>query len=97
MREYVEEEVVRKVDRLAKKTCDICGKTVKPHQYHDDDWTASAFDVSKTIIEYHSGHSYPGDGFMGEIYHYDICPDCFEKHLIPFFESLGAEPQVEDV
>jgi len=29
-----------------------------------------------------------------KIIDYDICPDCFENKLMPFFESCGAKPEI---
>lgn len=31
-----------------------------------------------------------------EVTSFDLCGECFEKKLVPFLKSLGANPTVED-
>ena len=37
------------------------------------------------------------DGGESKTTSFDICPKCFKEELIPFLESKGAKPEIEEV
>lgn len=77
--------------------CDICG--ARGHQagpWEDSAWSASPFEVSKTSLFSERGSAYPDGGGHVETIAADICNACFEKHIVPFLESLGVECRREE-
>jgi hypothetical protein len=79
-------------ERNSKKICDICKKE---SSYHSRNWGNDSFNVKEVEIKMNEGHAYP-DGSFGEYIIYDICPDCFKNKIIPFMDSLGAKPRIEE-
>ena len=90
MRHYETVTIPAKTDkRLAKTTCDLCGKEAK-----HGNWESSSYDVNETEIKVtvrqKDGCSYPEGGY-GTDYTADICPACFKNKLIPWLESHGCK------
>jgi hypothetical protein len=70
--------------------CDLCGATT-----HNYDWSPGQYDVTKPEVTLRIGSNYPEGGNHTETI-LDICPDCFEKKLIPWFKSQGGTPRIEE-
>jgi hypothetical protein len=86
MREYEEytEEVKRK--RQIARICPACGKRNKTDL---PDWDVDHH-ISKSVnISIEHRESYGGSG-SSETRSYDICPECFDKHVVPLMESLSV-------
>ena len=79
------------VSRHTKTTCDLCGAVSDS----PDNWAGEPYAIEETELtvcvkhkdgtEYHHGEGY------GTIYDVDLCPECFEKKLIPWLVSQGAK------
>jgi hypothetical protein len=83
-REYKQVDVPARTEkRLARITCDICGREGK-----DDDWEARGYDVCEVEVRHKQGVNYPDSGDGDEI-DLDVCPECFREKLVPFIESFG--------
>ena len=72
--------------RTIKVECDLCKNEIKRGWYA----------VSEVIIQYEHGTSYP-EGGSSEIDKIDMCPECFKNKLLPWLESLGVKPRVEEI
>ena len=74
--------------------CDICGKiaSLSNDTYV---WGKDYYDRIGTSVSYSSGYSYPEGGTITET-KFDICPECFKTHIIPFMATLGAVPRKEE-
>lgn len=72
-------------ESLVETLCDICRKP----------FTEGYGGVLETEVRMKTGYAHQ-DGGSGEETEFDICPGCFKEKLIPFLESLGAKPRVED-
>lgn len=70
---------------LDKMVCDVCGK-----ESISDNWDTKLYDVADTTVSYIFGKSYPDDHHEIELF-LDICPECFQTKLVPFFESQGIK------
>lgn len=75
-----------------KLKCELCGKETA----NERNWSAGAdlggYGVNETSVELAVGATYPEGGSLERI-HLDICDECFESKLIPWFESLGGKPR----
>ena len=63
--------------------CDLCKEEIRP----------AAYQIDETIIKYKYGCCYP-EGGTAVVKEFDLCADCFEDKLIPWFKEHGVEPQV---
>jgi hypothetical protein len=70
------------VDRV---TCDLCGDVIRKKMY-------SAEEVK---VNHRIGNSYP-EGGSGTDTSFDICGKCFDERLVPWLQSQGANPRIED-
>jgi len=85
MKEYQEVWVPGRTGlKVVRVICDLC-KEVAPEPIRGD--------VAETKVALRTGTSYP-EGGSGEATEFDICPDCFEKQLMPWLKSQGATPYV---
>lgn len=75
----------KEVEDISKITCDICGKEIKTHN----------FDIDKVEIKRDVGYHCP-DGGSFDSTEYDVCGNCFEKEIIPWFTSKGINPQYSE-
>lgn len=89
MRTYEEKEELTKRSVLIETKCDICGKIAKYGSWEKSTWDVEDVEVSVSI-NHKSGKSYP-ECSWGTTYNVDLCPECFQKKLIPWLESQGAE------
>lgn len=83
-------------ERTAEVKCDLCGR-VAPNP---DGWDMKGkwgrgYDIESVIVGYRSGSQYPEGGSWKTIF-YDVCPQCFQKHIIQFFKQFGVEPQIRE-
>ena len=67
-------------------TCDLCKEKITP---------GSQFDATEIEVRCVNGDNFPDGGSTTEK-SFDICRKCFEKKLIPWFRSQGAEPCIEE-
>lgn len=74
--------------------CDICGK-IAPHSNDEYAWGKDYYDRIGTVVSCSNGYSYPEGGTITKI-KFDICPECFKGHIIPFMATLGAVPRKEE-
>ena len=77
--------------KTAMMVCDLCGKTKKSHL-----WYNSCKDYAVTWVGMESGVTCAGETRVIR-QHFDVCPECFVSQIIPFFESAGSKPCVEEV
>src|SRR5688500_4648892 len=98
MRTYVTRTVPATTrQEIASVKCDICGRAAKDAE----NWSGeSRYDIDGTTVEMKvtrdKGTSFP-DGGQRTSTRFDICPQCFEQVLVPFLESKGAKPTVDEV
>lgn len=74
------------VDRIIELSCDICArKADRPDALGEGQWEArSSFDVSEVSISLREGSALPEGRSVTET-SFDVCPDCFHKHIEPLF------------
>ena len=72
---------------FVRMTCDLCGAVSTSHT----NWNSgeTGYEVSETEISWNNGVNYPEGGYGTEI-KVDLCPNCFEKKLIPWLEKQGV-------
>ncbi len=96
MREYktVKETTTYKV--CTKVICDLCG--AEGSRKHDETaaWSADTYEVKETTIIAQDGNRWP-DSASIETTQFDICLNCFNDRLIPWFKSQGAEPTIGEI
>ena len=66
-------------------TCDICGRDSPCI----DGWEEEPYEKLDTEVSFRKGDCFPDDGFTGDTYSIDVCPECFVDKLIPWVESFG--------
>ncbi len=71
--------------------CDICGLE-RPVHY----WSTSCEAYNETAVAMNFGSSCGANKHIMQL-SVDICPVCFKEKLIPFLESLGAKPNLEEL
>lgn len=85
--EKVTEQVTTK--KLKVIRCDLCDRKATT-----EDWDAAVYDTDDTTVKVEVSHvvgvNYP-EGGQSTTYRVDICPSCFEKKLIPWLVSQGAD------
>ena len=65
--------------------CDICGKTKRGVV----NWDGDTWGVESIAASIETGKVYPEGGSTQKL-EYDICPECFMAHVVPFLSDLGA-------
>lgn len=84
------------VTSLSAIICDLCGKE---HRVcggdREADWDDDTYEVAKVIVSIETGAHYP-ECHHTETKQLHICPLCFEKKVLPWFKSQGAEPTVTE-
>jgi hypothetical protein len=96
MREYetITETTTRKV--CTKVICDLCG-AIGARKYDETaEWNTGTYEVKETTIAAKDGARYP-DSASIETTQFDICLNCFNDKLIPWFKSQGAEPTIGEI
>ncbi len=91
MRTYDEIIITDTRTVLACMACDICGRVVKNPPLGDS-WLFSPT-FGTVVVKCVIGESC-GDLVDRKTTTFDICPECFDKKLVPWLESLGAKPTV---
>jgi hypothetical protein len=94
MRVVKRKEYTRVSEVTESVTCDICGSTgdwsgFNPEfEYEDPD---DIYSKAHATIFYEKSHSngYPGGGCAERLF-FDLCPSCFEKHILPTLTLLVA-------
>ena len=95
MKEYRNEIVTMQKTLLKSMTCDICNRAAKSPEDYDDPWNGERYDVNKVTLEHEVGEAYPEDRFTTTTT-WDICPECFQKHILSRLMELGAPGSKED-
>ena len=68
-------------------TCDLCGRIE-----HSTLWSPKDHDnVQEVSVKYKHGSAYGEEG-DGVTTSFDVCPDCFENKLVPWFSSQNIVP-----
>lgn len=88
MRKYIKKTVTKEINELQETTCDLCGKKAKYGRWESSCWNVDDVDLEVNIVN-KTGKSYP-ECTWGTTYMVDMCPECFQKKLIPWLESQGA-------
>lgn len=73
--------------------CDLCGQKTRMQYKGQPDWAShhlSGYAFETVNIEMEYGHHYP-DGGWSEKLKWDICPDCFKKHILPHLPKIEPE------
>jgi hypothetical protein len=70
--------------------CEIC-----ENKSSDPDWSPGQYEVTEPIVSLREGTSYPEGDYTTTVI-LDICPECFRKKLIPWFEAQGGSVREED-
>jgi len=77
-----------------KTVCDLCGVETN----RAGNWPSETGDNwNETTIEAEIGWNYGHEGASYKRTTVDICPKCFMEKLIPWVESLGGKPTVEQI
>lgn len=99
MREIEEKEVTRtrKVRRITKIECDICGRREDPGDFSNRvNWGAQHGNATTVVVGMKTGSSGRGGGAGEYRLLGDICPDCFVDEVAPLLEEeFGLELRVE--
>lgn len=91
MKIYSKKKITEEKNVLDRIQCDFC----KNQTNNDSNWDGDSFAIRETEIRFKDGVSYPEFGHGTEIT-VDMCPDCFEKKLIPWIESNGVKMNTKD-
>lgn len=76
---------------IVARICDMCGLKVP-----GPDWAhVNSYDVKETTVLMRTGYNCP-DGGSGTKTNIDLCPECFEKKLIPWLQSQGVQIRPEE-
>lgn len=70
--------------------CDLCGAMTR-----NENWSPKQYEVTQPEVTLKIGSNYPEGGYHTETI-CDICPNCFEQKLIPWFKSQGGIPRTEE-
>lgn len=78
-------------DVCVELVCDVCGRKGQRACRYDreTEWDDSSFGVDSITIKRRKGESYPEGSFI-TAYWLEICPDCFQKHVVEHLQTLGA-------
>lgn len=60
-----------------------------------ENWSPRQYEVTEPDITLREGTNYPEGGDIKTTI-LDICPTCFKEKLIPWFQSQGGTPRVEE-
>jgi len=82
------EKVQREVDVVHSLTCDICGRTVNAHLMSGEIWTNGETPELVRIFCHMSRKESFLFGKWEDVHDFDICPECFTGHIVPFVNSL---------
>lgn len=79
------------IEKVSHYTCDICGAK------SDDsgNWSREHYEERTTDVSCSIGANYPSGGYS-TVFSYDICCDCFNNKLVPWFESQKIKPRIEE-
>jgi hypothetical protein len=88
MRTYIKKTITKEVEELQETKCDLCGKIAKCGHWESSCWDVNDVELDISIVN-KTGKSYPETSW-GTTYMVDMCPECFQKKLIPWLESQGA-------
>lgn len=74
--------------------CELCDNTRNNYR-HWPGGEDGSYSVNTTEVQASTGSNYP-EGSNITTVSLDICPDCFNTKLIPWFKLLGGEPRTEE-
>lgn len=73
--------------------CDVCSKKSAQR----DGWaTNGCYGVEKTTLKFEEGNNFP-DCTNIDVEEFDLCPDCWRKHVRDHLISLGATPRTREI
>lgn len=76
--------------------CDVCKKAVGEPTYDDKVQWRGGGSINQTCVGMVEGYPVP-DGGSKTCQTWHVCPKCFEVHLVPFLEKLGATPTQKEI
>ena len=88
VREQYTDSKPRVYERVTETVCDLCGA-----RNTGDDWNPRPYDTADTTVQWEYGTCFP-DGGDKTVVSFDLCPECFDRRLIPWLREQGAEPRV---
>jgi hypothetical protein len=95
MRTCKTETITRKPEKrvvLEQIKCDLCGKVgVHGNNDGESNWSKD-YNFDNVMIKHETGSNY-SEGGHKEMEFFDVCPDCFETKIKPWFLSQGVQPQ----
>lgn len=100
MRTEVKETKTEQVTRIVEYIvhCDLCGRKAEGRGWDSSTW-GSGYDHKEVEIEVkikkQEGEHYP-EGSSGTEWLIDMCPECFQKKLVPWMISQGAKIEEKD-
>ena len=86
--EHVEHTSVRTLVKAI--VCDMC-KTE-----YAVDYCNGAYDINETEVTHTYGMGYPEGGHKTSVV-FDICPSCFQNRLMPWLQSQGCNPVIDEI
>lgn len=71
--------------------CDVCKKEYKARPEYNNavEWGLGAYEKDVTALWFQRGDDYP-ESDQTVTTRFDICPSCFDNHIVPFLRGLGA-------
>jgi hypothetical protein len=89
---YEEQPAPASTKRVCVKTiCDLCGTESQKYGWDSSIYERNETEISVSVVHEHT-ESYGDSGFTNK-FAVDLCPDCFQKELIPWLKSRGAQIQ----
>jgi hypothetical protein len=89
----------REIEVCVEVICDLCRKPAplpqKQGRYSVGVWTTNQYQVNQVLVSREYGSTYPG-GHYTTTESFDICPECWKDKLVPWLQSKGATPTLEE-
>lgn len=73
--------------------CDLCGTKTQVNGL----WPGQFGNSAETTVEMKQGDGWGTDGGDIAVTSFDVCIDCFQSKVVPWFRSQGAEPRIENI
>lgn len=100
MRTYKKEIIERKPEEreiLKEIKCDLCGEVgTDGDKYEGKSCWGIDYVLNDIVISHTTGFMSP-DGCDKETEFFDICPNCWESKIKPWFLSQGVNPQKSEI
>ena len=92
MKKVTKTTVQKDVEQVEFVECDMCGiksRTANRAGSVRSEWDKQSHEVATTWVAIELGESYP-ECRSTKIMSCDLCPKCFQKHVVEHLESLGV-------